>query len=455
MKFTNSNRILWAGYLAAIMVLMDLTSVNIAMPSLSRNLGMEMNLISWILMISMLSATSFVLVAGKITQKHYPKKIFIIGFIIFIIGNILSWLVQDYYTLLMVRFVQGFGDSLLYVIGPAFIRQHLKEDKQHAAYGIWMACTGIGIAFGPLLGGLILQYLSPSYVFLINVPFAIIGLVLVIPVGNQAQAQVQTQAQAQADFKGAVLSFVFVGTFILGLNLLSTTELITYAISILVVSIVFLLLFIRHIKKVENPVFEISLFKNMNFSLVAIGFFLFFLVNVGSRFLRPFYFEESKLYSSLLSGWLMMISPMLMLLISPFSSKLSKSVKPKWICVIATLFLSVSMFMFSFWDQNTSIYFIIISMILLGIGMGLFYPTASFIGMKDLDSKNSGMGSAAISTAKSIGKLSGVLFFGLIFSLLSQINYSDVFNADAFQWTFIIATSIALIATLINLKIRV
>tara|TARA_Y100001954_G_C15639464_1_gene516915 strand:+ start:97 stop:381 length:285 start_codon:yes stop_codon:yes gene_type:complete len=94
-------------------------------------------------------------------------------------------------------------------------------------------------------------------------------------------------------------------------------------------------------------------------------------------------------------------------------------------------------------------------MILLGIGMGLFYPTASFIGMKDLDSKNSGMGSAAISTAKSIGKLSGVLFFGLIFSLLSQINYSDVFNADAFQWTFIIATSIALIATLINLKIRV
>ncbi len=436
--------ILIASYVAAVIVLMDLTSINIALPSISRNLGLGMNDVSWLIMISMLSASSFAFVAGKITEVWGAKWVLIIGFFVFIVGNLGCFLTKEFEFLLLIRFFQGFGESLLYVVGPAYIRQNLNAESQQKAYGIWMSCTGIGIALGPFIGAFLVSGFSWSYVFLINVPLSIFGLLLVLRTLPQ---QFHIREKKLPDFLGAVYSFLFLATLIFSLNMVNHPGIdFSLILFSFLASVIFLILFIRREKTFQNPVFDLKLFRITNFRLSALGFFLFFLVNVGSRFLRPFYFENERLLPTETSGLLMMISPVLMLLISPLFRRLSRLLSPKNICVAGNILLAFSMLMFSFWEADTPLWFIVLAMILLGVGMGFYYPSSSYVGMRDLPEGKTGMGSAAISSSKSLGKLMGVLVFATLFAQFSVI------NADfAFKLTFLSGAFMALIAVIISL----
>jgi len=456
-KPSNSSSInytLYASYLAAMIVLMDLTSVNIALPTISRYFDMNMGQVSWLIMISMLSASSFALIAGKITEVWGAKRVLLIGFSIYIIGTFACFLTRRFEILILIRFFQGIGESLLYVVGPAFIRQSVPKSKQQSSYGIWMACTGIGIAAGPLLGGFLVDNLNWSWVFLINFPLSIIGLFMLFKVKLPRKLKIK---RGETDFVGAMYSFLFLAGLIYGLNMINrfgfTSPYILVSIGL---SILFLLLFIRREKVFVNPVFDLKLFMIRNFSLTALGFFLYFVVNVGSRFLRPFYFENERMLNAETSGLLMMVSPIMMMIISPMAKRISKRVHPNYLCLIGNVLLAISMFLFAFWDAETPLLTIILAMALLGIGMGLYYPTSSFVGMSSLPDDYSGMGSAAISTSKSMGKLIGVLIFASLFTIFSAqiIGIGSNVADSAFKFTFLSGGIIAMIATLISLFLR-
>ena len=445
---------LYASYLAAIIVLMDLTSVNIALPTISRHFNLDMGQVSWLIMISMLSASSFALIAGKITEVWGAKLVLLIGFSIFIIGTLSCFLTRRFEILLFIRFFQGVGESLLYVVGPAFIRQSIAKDQQQSSYGIWMACTGIGIAIGPVLGGFLIADLHWSWVFLINFPLSIMGLLLMLKVNLP---RTQKHKSEKTDLMGAVYSFLFLAGLIYGLNMINRFGLKSpYILISIALAVLFLILFIRREKMFENPIFDLKLFLIRNFSLTALGFFLYFVVNVGSRFLRPFYFEDDRMLRPETSGILMMVSPLIMIMVSPLAKKISGKIHPKNLCIAGNVFLAISMFLFAFWDSETPLWIIVFAMILLGIGMGLYYPTSSFVGMNSLPDGRSGMGSAAISTSKSLGKLIGVLIFASLFMLFNnQIAKLDIttFNA-AFRFTFLSGGLIAILATIISLFLK-
>lgn len=180
------------------------------------------------------------------------------------------------------------------------------------------------------------------------------------------------------------------------------------------------------------------------------------MVNVGSRFLRPFYFEEGRGFDSELSGLLMVISPAVMVLLSPFTGYFQRLWGVKNVVILGNLFLFISMILFSFWAQDSSLQFLIISMLLLGIAMGLFYPAATTIGMLALSNANSGMGSAVISSSKSMGKLIGVLVFAFLFSSFLEKLHINIDTAliperiAAIQFVFQIAAGISFLALLFS-----
>lgn len=444
---------LYASYLAAIIVLIDLTSINIALPTISRHFNLDIEQVSWLIMISMLSASSFALIAGKITEVWGAKRVLIIGFLVFMLGTFACFLTQKFELLLAIRFFQGIGESLLYVVGPAFIRQSLAKEKQQSAYGIWMACTGIGIAAGPVLGGLLVANIDWSWVFLINLPLSIFGLLIMLKVKLPV---VLLKKHRKTDFIGAIYSFLFLAGLIYGLNMINRFGYFSpYILVSIVLSMIFLFLFIRREKLFINPVFDLKLFAIRNFSLTALGFFLYFVVNVGSRFLRPFYFENDRMLSTEASGMLMMVSPLLMMIISPLAIKVSRRIHPKYICIAGNILLAISMFLFAFWDSETPLFVIISAMILLGIGMGLYYPTSSFVGMSILPEGRSGMGSAAISSSKSFGKLMGVLIFASLFTFFnSYLSVNNDLVLTATRLTFFSGGILAVIASVISLFLR-
>lgn len=449
-KTTDDKLVLWLCYLAATIVLMDLTSVNIALPTISEYFKLGATKVSWLLMASMLSATSFAIIAGRIIDNYDVRSILSLGFVIFIIGTLLSSLVKNFEILIVIRFFQGFGEALLYVVGPAFIRKHLPIEKQQLAYGIWMASTAVGISFGPVIGGLIISMFSWHGVFLINFFLSLLGLTL-MALRGLINFKVKTQVKS-ADYLGAFYSFITLVSFIVALNAAHDYGLVNVLTFISLSNfLVFMFLFFRREKKIVYPIFDLKLFRARNFNLAAIGFFIFFVVNVGSRFLRPFYFENVKMLSPQTSGLLMMISPLVMLIISPFSKAISNKIKPRAILIIANVLLAASMFWFSKWNAGTASTELIAAMILLGLSMGLYYPVNSFVGMKKLSPIQSGMGSAVISASKSLGKMMGVLLFAVYFSTLAN---DTVNHGMAYQNTFLFGSFIAIGGMLLSLGLK-
>lgn len=457
---SEERKILGAVYLAATAVLIDLTAVNIALPTISHHFGISSATASLLLLASMLTASAFALIAGKITEIKNIKSLLLTGFVSLGALNFLCFLTTDFSILIIIRFFNGFALSLIYVIGPAVIRKYLPQSEQQSSYGIWMMCTGIGIAAGPLLGSLLIEGFAWNYVFLINVFLSLGGLIFTL-VLKKAHWR-SSHIKSPFDMKGAVLSFLFIGCLVAGVNMISGQPMPDlYGVLVLLLSVTFLILFLFREKRVHYPILDIRLFLVRNFTLANIGFFLFFLVNVGSRFLRPFYFEDGRGFETEMSGLLMMISPVVMLIISPFASRLAKRYSARFICIIANFLLTLSMLMFAFWGINTHIYFLAASMLVLGAAMGLYYPTSSFVGMISIPEEKNGMASASISTSKSLGKLMGILIFGLLFYSLFPYQWTGQIIAehkeiliDAFQITFGFGAVAAFTALLISFRLK-
>lgn len=450
----NEKSLRWAINLAALIVLMDLSVVTIALPGMRIHFSSTVSVISLVLMVSMLSASSSALIMGKISQLFSPKKLLIFGFVLFGLTSFLSGFVQEFNTLLVLRFVQGFAEAILYVIGPAVIKRYLAPEKQAQAYGQWMMSTGIGMSIGPLIGGFLVGMFSWSAVFFINIPFILLGLFFSL----RLKFDKPIIEKGRFDFLGALWSFVFLASIIAALNLARGHSFsFFWPLALLFVSIIAFVSFFQREKKYSHPILQLSVFKMRNFWLASLGFFFFFTINVGSRFLRPFFFEEARGLSSELSGLLMFVAPSVMVLLSPLTGYFQKLLGTKRVVILGNFFLFLAMLMFSFWNQTSSVSFLIFSMFVLGLGMGFYYPATTTIGMLALPNSNYGMGSAAISTSKSLGKLFGVLVFAFLFNaFLEQINTNEMAlitqeRAEAFRDVFRFASVLAFVALIFSI----
>ncbi|OYT16816.1 MAG: hypothetical protein B7C24_05825 [Bacteroidetes bacterium 4572_77] len=453
---TSSNTLLVIAInVAAIIVLMDLSAINIALPIIREQLDLSIPSVSLILMASMLSATGSALVMGKLIELYPPSRILVLAFSLFGITTTASAFAPNFTILIILRFIQGFAEAALYVIGPALIKKFIAAQAQQKQHGLWMMSTGLGISLGPIIGGLLLSLYSWQAIFLINLPLSIIGLIISLYLAKSLKTK--SLKASDFDIKGSIYSFSFLALIIIFFNLIgnkNTTFLILFVV--LGLSLTALFLFIRQEKNTKNPLFKLQLFTISNFRQANIGFFLFFFINVGSRFMRPFFFEETRGFSTSLSGLLMMISPAIMLLISFYIDLLEKHFSTKQLVISGNILLSISMLMFSFWNEQSSLIFLICSLLILGIAMGIFYPTAAQLGMKSLPQGSYGTGSASISISKSIGKLMGVLIFGLLFQIFFQLllQHSPLDTQKAIPFVFFVAFIVSLINTRFSFHIK-
>ncbi|NOR88477.1 MAG: MFS transporter, partial [Bacteroidales bacterium] len=251
--------------IAAFMVLMDLSAVNIALPTIRHYFNISISTVSFILMASMLTATGSALIMGKIIEILKPEKILITAFTTFAITTTLTAFTNQFLWIIPLRIIQGIAEAALYVIGPALIKKYMKDDRQQRQYGIWMMSCGLGISLGPLFGGIILKYLSWNWIFLINLPLAIIGIFYSLKLKNRLDFKKQN---IKFDTKGASYSFLFLAILIIFFNLFSILSISQPILWITaMISLSFLVLFIKHEKAISHPILQLKLYKIINFRL--------------------------------------------------------------------------------------------------------------------------------------------------------------------------------------------
>ncbi|MFZ1126988.1 DHA2 family efflux MFS transporter permease subunit, partial [Methanoregula sp.] len=347
------------------------------------------------------------------------RKIFIAGFAVFTVGSLLCGLSFSIGSLIGSRFIQGIGAAALEAIGPAMVAIYLPREIRGKALGILATVISVGIAAGPIIGGFLTQYASWHWIFFINVPIGICAVILgirCIPV-DRVPAK-----SGPFDYPGAIIFFFALAALLWpvdeGLTLGWTSPAILGSFGI---SAVLWVLFILRETRCRDPLCDFALFRNTSFLAASLAAAAMMLTFAGVQYLLPFFFEGVMGFEASVAGLLLAIPSVALMILGPISGALSDRIGSRVLATGAAAFACVTFFMISLFTQHTSILFIAVTLLCVGIALGIFFPPNmnQILGQSKKDEE--GVGSSIMTTMKNVGETLGIALMGTI-ALFTVVN---------------------------------
>lgn len=430
---------------------LDGSIVNIALPSMTKSFGIDTGAASWIVTIYFLVVAGLILIFGKLAENGALKKIFIGGFAFFTVGSAMCALSPTIEILLISRAVQGIGAAMIASSAMMICVKYLPASKLGFGLSITVLGASVGVAAGPVIGGMLTHFLSWHWVFLINIP---IGLVVILLALKAIPDDVKTEKKG-LDTVGAALLFVSLvsGLYVLesgpsiGLNLTMILLLAVFAVTMTA--------FVLRCRKVDNPVLDLGLFKNMNFNAVLIAFMLLNTCYVGAQYLLPFYMDKALGFDALISGLYLVIPAAVTLLISSKAGRLSDRTERRAFMIGANLALLIAMVILALIDPGMGPVPLVVSLALMGLVFGLGGgPGGSRIVENTPEDKRSA-GSTIMSFIIYFGSALGTTVFSATFRIGSGSGEGFALMSASqfmggFHFAMIVGTVLALIALVLS-----
>lgn len=406
-KIVQKNRwkILVSISMFTFMSTLDGSIVNIALPTISKDMIVPMNQAEWIVSIYLMVVCACLLLFGKIGDSFGKIKIFRLGMIIFTIGSLLCGFNHSLGFLLFARVVQAIGASMTMATNTGIITEFFPMNERGRALGSIGAFVSLGAIAGPGLGGLILAQFSWSYIFWINVPVGIITMIL----SQRFLPKDITMSKQKTDMLGFATFALFILTFFGGVFLgqergfLTSIPLVLFALA--VVSFV---LFVMVEKKVPMPLISFSIFKNKIFSMSLLTATLIFSSNFFINVVVPFYLQNARGLSPSYAGMLMMVFPLLMVIGSPLSGYLTDKVGPQILVLVGLALLSTTQLMYTFMTIDTPLWYYILATAIMGLGNSLFQSPNNTMVMSSVTRENLGVAGSMNSFARNLGMVIGI-----------------------------------------------
>ena len=450
--------------LAVFMGSLDTTIVNIALPTISEAFHTDISVVSWVMMAYILIICSFLLIFGKIGDSLGFKKVFLAGFGVFTVGSLLCGLSGSINELIGFRVLQAIGGAALEAVGPAMVAVYLSKEIRGRILGLLATAASLGIAAGPVLGGLLTQYISWHWIFFVNIPVGIVAIFIglrVIPADRPA-----TRPKCRFDIPGAVLIFLSLTLLIYALNqglyLGWSSPLIAGSLA---GAVIFALLFLYQEKHCEDPLVDISLLKDLDFSLANTAGMLLMLVMNGSLFLLPFYLEGIKNTSTDVAGLFLAVPSVFLMILGPVAGAMADRRGSRLLCSVSALICAGAFLLFSGFSEDSSFIFVVSALALEGIAIGLFFPPNMTAILNRSPPDREGLASSIMMTMRNIGDVLGVALFGTIFVSIvmgsahipsgpAHINIPTELFVEGFQAAFMAGVIICVIAFVLSLATR-
>jgi EmrB/QacA subfamily drug resistance transporter len=400
------------------MIKVDAFVVYVSLPVIARNFSANLASVSHIVVAYLLLLTSTMLIFGKMEDRIGIKKLQIAGYILFIVASLLCGLAPEIISLVVWRAVQGIGGAIMLTTGFASINKYIPENKKGWSMGIITTAAVIGIATGAPLGGFITNFFSWRWIFLINIPVGILGILVaqkVVPPDTDCRKM----EFRKFDFIGALLSFV--GIF--GISYIMTKgadfgKNVPFFISIFAGSIVCIILFCVWETVHPDPLIELRIFKNKAFAFGNIALFAIFMALAGIDFIMPFYLvlaENLKIYQV---GVFMFFYSVVYSSLASYAGKLADEKRHAFICPIAMFLASLACILFGFTIYVSGIWCGIIFIVFWAAANAFFFPQNSKIIFMNIPKDMQGVGSGVYNTFNNLSIIFGVCSFQLIFSFI-------------------------------------
>jgi EmrB/QacA subfamily drug resistance transporter len=419
------------------------TSVNVALPTIGVAFGADAILLNWIMYGFILAAAIFSVPFGRVCDIHGRKKIFTYGIIIFTFGSLLCTLAPSALSLIVFRVIQGIGSAMIFVTALAIITSVFPPRERGKAIGINVAAVYVGMSLGPVLGGLITQYLGWRSLFALMVPFGILVLLLVF--WKLKAEWIECQGE-KFDLIGSVLYSIGLFLVMYGFSTLNSL----LGVAMLILGIIAMFIFFRWELKVESPVFNVRLFShNLTFTLSSLAALINYSATFAVALLLSYYLQYIKGLEPQSVGLILVAQPIVMAIVAPLAGRMSDSYDARIIATLGMALVTLGLFTFIFLGTNTSLLIIIISLAVLGLGFGMFSSPNTNVIMGSVQKRFYGVASATVSTMRLIGQTMSMGIATLIFALLIghvQITPKQYPNLlSSIHLCFLIFTSICLV----------
>lgn len=387
-----------------------ISAVNIALPAIQKEFSANAVLLTWVATSYILTSAVILMPAGRIADIYGRKLVYIWGAVLFTASTFISAFVGSIHMLIVMRVFQGIGAAMVSTTGMAIITSVFPLSERGKAIGINVAAVYLGLSTGPAAGGFITQHFGWRSIFLVCTPMGLIAVFLVILFlkGEWADAKGE-----KFDLIGSFIYSVSLVSLMLGFsNLPDKTALFGILVGIIGFS-----LFIRHENKTEHPVFDIELFKsNRAFSFSCLAALINYAATFAVTFLLSLYLQYITGLNPQTAGFFLMAQPIMQALFSPFAGKLSDRVEPGVIASFGMGLTAIGLFFLIFLNLHTPSVYIILLLILLGLGFALFSSPNMNAIMSSVEKRYFGIASGSVATMRTVGMTLSMAIAALIFS---------------------------------------
>ncbi|MGK0551519.1 MFS transporter [Enterococcus faecalis] len=405
--FVQKNRwwILVAVAMFTFMSTLDSSIVNIALPTISREMNVPMNQTEWVVSIYLMIVCACLLLFGKIGDSFGKIKIFRIGTVVFVLGSLLCGFNHSLGFLLFARIVQAIGASMTMATNSGIATEVFPLNERGRALGAIGAFVSLGSIAGPGLGGLILAQFSWSYIFWINIP---IGLITIF-IGEKFLPQDIEKSGQKIDMTGFAYFAIAILTFFGGIFIGQEKGFAVPVVLVLfAVAFIALFLFLRVEKSKAVPLISFTVFKNKIFTMSLLTAVLIFASNFFVNVVIPFYLQNARHLSASYAGLLMMVFPLLMVVGSPISGYLTDKIGPELLTIGGLMVLAATSLMYMFLDMHTPIWYYALATGLMGVGNALFQSPNNTMVMSSVEKKDLGVAGSLNSFARNFGMVVGI-----------------------------------------------
>ena len=400
------------------MATLDSSIVNISLPKISLSFGVPLSgMVEWVIIAYLIVIAGLLMTLGRLIDMVGQKFLWLLGLAIFTFSSALCGLAPSLLLLVIFRALQAVGGAMIVTNSPVMITRAFPPWERGQALGILALVVSAGTSAGPALGGFITDALTWRWIFFINVPLGLVGIILSWRLLTEPWRQ--ARGQHRFDLPGAALLAAGICCLMLSLSFGEEAGWFSFTIiGLFVATLVLLAAFIIHERRAVQPIVDFSLFRIRLFTMAIASSFLYFLAHFAILFLMPFYLEELLALPAHVAGLLMTSVPLAIAVVAPVTGRLSDRFGSRGLSTLGLALVCVGLWFLSLLSPQSTFFDIVWPLVLTGVGQALFQPPNNNAILSSVPAERLGIASGFLSTVRVLGQSSSVAISGAIFTSL-------------------------------------
>jgi EmrB/QacA subfamily drug resistance transporter len=407
---------------------------------------MKLSELEWIVSGYALTFAALMLIGGKLADAYGRRLIFVIGIVVFTLASLACGLASTGEVLIAARVAQGVGAAMMNPATLSIIAVTFPARERGTAIGIWAGVSALALAIGPLVGGLLTEHAGWNWIFFVNVPVGVLGIVACFVFIDESR----DETHERLDLPGLATSGI--GLFALTYGLIEANNYgwgSARIVGAFVLAVVSLASFLVLERRTRAPMLDLTLFRNRTYVGANLVMLLVALAMFGVFFFVSLYMQNVLGYSAVQAGAAFLPMTLLIIVVAPLAGRASDRFGSRWLMAVGMLLLAAQLAYFSQLSADSTFWRMLPALVLGGFGMSMTMTPSSAAAMRAVPVAKAGMGSAVLNAFRQVGGSTGIALMGAIMASRLTTPPTTASFMDGFERALLVAAGIALAGAIV------